>query len=96
MSQMVTLRIHLDDADGHNGCLKVIPGSHQWGFLDQKQIRQINNEHSSRSCVVKAGETIMMRPLLLHASNKAVVPNHRRVVHIEFSQYQLPFGIYWA
>jgi len=33
LEQMVTFRVHLDDADEENGCLKVIRGSHTLGLL---------------------------------------------------------------
>ena len=37
----------------------------------------------------------MMRPLLLHASSAASVPDHRRVIHLEFAAEQLPGGLQW-
>ena len=36
-----------------------------------------------------------MRPLLLHASNAAKSPGHRRVVHLEFAAATLPGGAEW-
>ena len=38
LNQMITFRLHLDDADENNGCLKVIPGSHKMGILSQTEL----------------------------------------------------------
>jgi len=37
-----------------------------------------------------------MRPHVLHSSGKLVRHAHRRVVHLEYSDYVLPQGIHWA
>jgi hypothetical protein len=36
-----------------------------------------------------------MRPLLLHASSKAINPNRRRVLHFLFGSASLPLGLEW-
>ena len=36
-----------------------------------------------------------MRPLLLHASSIAIVPSHRRVIHLEYASCQLLGGLEW-
>ena len=96
LDQMITIRLHLDPADDENGCLKVIPGSHKHGVLKQKQIDKIVSEEDHVLCVADAGDTVIMRPHILHTSNKAIVPDHRRIVHVEFSSFELPEGIDWA
>lgn len=93
---MVAFRVHLDDTDEKNGCLKVIPNSHKLGILAQNEIDLISKKEQPFSCTVKAGDALIMRPHLLHSSSKSVIPSHRRVVHIEFSSYQLPCNLSWA
>jgi ectoine hydroxylase-related dioxygenase (phytanoyl-CoA dioxygenase family) len=89
-----TIRIHLDDTDKGNGALKVIPGSHL------KNIYRVGNidwqTESETYCNVKAGGIMIMRPLLMHASNRTITNKRRRVIHIEFSKTDLPQGINWA
>ena len=89
-----TIRIHLDDTDRHNGALKVIPGSHL------KSIYRANNinwqTESEVSCDVKKGGLMIMKPLLLHASDRTTNEKKRRVIHLEFSNAELPDGIKWA
>jgi ectoine hydroxylase-related dioxygenase (phytanoyl-CoA dioxygenase family) len=92
LRQNFTIRIHLDDADKNNGALKVIPGSH----LDEDLKTQNSDNKSEVFCDVKAGGVMLMRPLLMHASNRTVNNNRRRVIHIEFSNAALPKEIDWS
>jgi ectoine hydroxylase-related dioxygenase (phytanoyl-CoA dioxygenase family) len=93
---MLTLRIHLDNASRENGCLRVIPKSHQRGIYTQQEIDQIKTKEHAILCDAKAGDCLMMRPHLLHASSKAIKPSRRRVLHLEFSVAELPVGLAWA
>ena len=96
LKTMVTIRIHLDHASQDNGCLKVIPGSHRYGLLSQDQITEIVSRKSPVYCEASAGDALIMRPHLLHASSKSTEPSQRRVLHLEFSDWVLPVGVGWA
>ncbi len=37
LDDMLTIRLHVDDADEEGGCLHVIPGSHALGILTQEE-----------------------------------------------------------
>ena len=89
-----TVRIHLDHTDEGNGALRVIPGSHLKGAFrttDLDLTAEIENV-----CKINAGGIMIMRPLLLHASNRTTTNKGRRVIHIEFSKAILPEEINWA
>ena len=89
-----TIRIHLDDADEGNGALKVIPRSHAKGIFRPENIDwQIEIE---TVCAVRAGGVMVMRPLLLHASNRTTSNKPRKVIHIEFSKMELPEELQWS
>jgi len=96
LDKMVTFRVHLDDSDRENGCLKVIPNTHIRGLLSQDEIQNITSYESYKYCEVKAGDVVLMRPHILHTSSKCVMPKHRRIVHIEYSSYALPKGLLWV
>ncbi|MGL6072604.1 MAG: phytanoyl-CoA dioxygenase family protein [Fimbriiglobus sp.] len=87
LESMLTVRIHLDAATPTNGALQVQAGSHVG---------------ESRGPVVgiycEAGDALLMRPLLLHASGESQpgTTEHRRVLHFEFAPSEaLPDGYAW-
>ena len=89
-----TIRIHLDDTDAYNGALKVIPGSHKKGLLSMKHF---NKEQEQQTiCAVPRGGILIMKPLLLHGSNRTTNQKRRRVIHIEFSDTALTGGLNWS
>ena len=93
---LLTLRIHLDDAGADHGALRVIPGSHLTGRLEPAEIRNWIDHVSQVVVAVQAGDVMLMRPLLLHASSACQSPAHRRVVHVEYAADDLPGGLQWA
>jgi hypothetical protein len=95
LRQMLTIRLHLDDADASNGALRVLPGSHRLGRLSSERIRELRAQQSDVLCAVSAGDALLMRPLLLHASSRTASPRHRRVLHIEYAAFSLPPGLRW-
>lgn len=96
LENRITLRIHLDPATRENGCLKVIPGSHRSGLPTPAEVRSLAGQSEPLYCEVRAGGAVIMRPLILHASEKAVNETPRRVLHFEYSGHRLPEGIGWA
>jgi len=96
LEAMVTLRLHLDDCDESNGALRVVPGSHRLGRLNAARIAELRSHQKEVTCSVHAGDAVLMRPLLLHASSEAIAPAHRRVIHLEYSTCGLAEGLQWA
>jgi len=90
---MLTLRIHLDDADADNGALRLIPGSHDRGIIPPETIANLKKH--AITTTVKSGGVLVMKPLLVHSSLLAGKPSHRRVLHIEFAAEELPNGLQW-
>ena len=87
LGRMVTARVHLDDVTAENGPLRVIPGSH----------RGDESRPPVEVCCL-AGDVLLMRPLLTHASGHCDphTRRHRRVVHLECAPSpDLPDGYRW-
>jgi hypothetical protein len=86
LEQMLTARIHLDTVTPANGPLRVIPGSHRSG----KQMSL--GDVSPRAILANAGDVLLMRPLLAHASNHASADTtqHRRILHLEVAGCRVP------
>ena len=89
-----TIRIHLDDTDEHNGALKVIPKSHLKGIYRPETIDWL--KETEITCKVGKGGIMIMKPLLLHSSNRTTNYNKRRVIHIEFSNRSLVDTLEWS
>lgn len=93
LANLLAVRVHLDDCLAGNGPLRVIPGSHRHGVFND--LERQNYRGPETVCEVRAGGLVIMRPLILHASSKAEVPGHRRVIHLEFAHSDLPNGLEW-
>jgi hypothetical protein len=95
LERMLAVRLHLDDTDESNGALRVLLGSHCLGLLSQPQIEQFRAERSEFVCTAAAGDVLLMRPLILHASSRSTSSRPRRVLHIEYAGFTLPPGLDW-
>ncbi|MBS0308880.1 MAG: phytanoyl-CoA dioxygenase family protein, partial [Proteobacteria bacterium] len=90
LEQMLTVRIHLDDANANNGALWVAPGSHRCGRIRSEETTATVAHFGQHLCAAQAGDVLLMRPLLLHTSRKTESDVQRRVIHLEFSGFNLP------
>ena len=95
LANMVALRIHLDDCSMADGPLIVLPGSHRDGRLTPEEIYEWRRRVEEVPCCVERGGVVVMRPLLLHSSQKATRATRRRVLHLEFARGSLPGGLRW-
>ncbi|MBE8714975.1 phytanoyl-CoA dioxygenase family protein [Sphingobacterium hungaricum] len=89
-----TIRIHLDQTDENNGALRVIEGSHLKGVYRPEEIDW--SVEKETICAVNKCGIILMKPLLLHSSARTTNQKKRRVIHIEFSNTELPDGLNWS
>lgn len=94
LENVLTIRIHLDDTNEENGALKVIEGSHLKKVYRPETIDWTTEKETF--CNVEQGGIMLMKPLLLHGSNRTTNKKRRRVIHIEFSNTTLPEGMNWA
>ncbi|MEH0153210.1 WYL domain-containing protein [Limibacter armeniacum] len=95
LKRIFTIRIHLDDTDEANGALNVIPSSHNM-IHTPESIQEITDDRPTICCEVPAGGVQLMKPLTLHASSKSRSQKRRRVIHLEFTDIQLPKGMEWS
>ena len=96
LEDMLTVRLHLDPTDAGNGCLKIAAGSHLLGLVPSANASAAVEQNSVVYCEVPLGAAVVMRPHVLHASEKSITNAARRVLHFEYSSYRLPEGIAWA
>lgn len=94
LENIFTIRIHLDKTTKENGALKVLNKSHKKGIYRTENV-DIENEIET-ICEIDKGGIMIMKPLLFHASNKTTNNERRRVIHIEFSNQNLPNQLKWS
>jgi hypothetical protein len=95
LEQMITVRLHLDATDEANGALRVLPGSHSRGRLAADEIQEWRSQVPEVLCRMEAGDALLMRPLLLHASGRSTTDRHRRILHLEYAAFGLPAPLKW-
>lgn len=95
LTRMVTLRAHLDDVPATNAPLLVSPGSHTEGRVLVDQIEQVVRRRGTRVCTAEAGDVWLYATAILHASEAASRPAHRRVLQVDFAAEDLPGGLEW-
>lgn len=95
MQRMLAVRIHLDDCSAENGALKVLPGTHRLDTLSTADVESQQQTVAEVVCNANAGDALLMRPLLLHASSPMDTPTSRRVIHLEFADFDLPSPLEW-
>lgn len=94
LENIVTIRIHLDETNEENGALNVIPKSHFKKIYRPETIDWSTEKEIC--CNVTKGGAMLMKPLLLHSSSRTTNNQKRRIIHIEFSNFELPSEINWS
>jgi ectoine hydroxylase-related dioxygenase (phytanoyl-CoA dioxygenase family) len=85
LTQVLALRIHLDESSSGNGPLRVLPGTHTLGLLSDEAIEELVSQTKSVECIVRRGGVLAMTPLVVHASSKSRDAARRRVLHIDYA-----------
>jgi len=85
LSQVLALRLHLDDSTVENGPLRVLPKTHTLGVLSDEELHDLSTRVAAVDCLVRCGGVLAMRPLIVHASSKSQSSSPRRVLHIEYA-----------
>lgn len=95
LEQLVALRVHIDPCLDEDGPLQFIPATHTLGRISAGQAAALKQAGPVVTCTLAPGGVLMMRPLALHASSKAVGTSRRRVLHVVFGPPALPYGLRW-
>jgi hypothetical protein len=92
---MTTLRLHLDDAGADNAPLLIAPGSHRMGRVPVTEVPAAAERCGTLACLAEAGDVWVYATSILHASDAATDPGHRRVLHVDYAAAALPGGLEW-
>lgn len=95
LAAMVTLRVHLDPVPATNAPLLIAPGSHRFGRIAESDIEKIVDRCGRFVCLADAGDVWAYVTPILHASEAAARPTHRRVLQIDYAAEDLPGDLRW-
>ncbi len=84
LASLLAVRVHLDRCGEHNGPLRCIPGSHKQGRLNAETLGEWRSREA-KTLTAERGDTILLKPLVLHASSKSETDAPRRVLHFLFA-----------
>ena len=95
MAGLMTVRVHLDAVPATNAPLLVAPGSHKRGRISAAEIPDVVRECGIVCCLAEAGDIWLYATPILHASESAAEPRHRRVLQVDYAAGELPGGLQW-
>jgi ectoine hydroxylase-related dioxygenase (phytanoyl-CoA dioxygenase family) len=93
--ELLTAWLALDDVDGENGCMQVVPGSHRWGLLPEgdfweQDLAALQHRIEAASgrpfetacCILPAGAVSFHHCLTIHGSGPNLSQRPRRSIAI--------------
>jgi Phytanoyl-CoA dioxygenase (PhyH) len=95
LARMLTVRVHLDAVPVTNAPLLIAPGSHKRGRIRTADIPDVVHQCGVIPCLAETGDIWLYATPILHASDAAVEPLHRRVLQVDYAMGQLPGGLQW-
>lgn len=95
LDRMLTLRLHLDPVDADNAPLLIAPGTHRHGRIPESDVAAHVARHGTHACLAERGDIWLYATPILHASDAAATPRHRRVLQLDYSADPLPGALEW-
>ncbi|WP_304169520.1 phytanoyl-CoA dioxygenase family protein [Phenylobacterium aquaticum] len=95
LSGMRTLRVHFDPVPEGNAPLLIAPGSHRLGRIAEQEVPDVVQRRGVATCTANAGDVWVYATPILHASERASEPAHRRVLQVDYATGDLPGGLRW-
>jgi hypothetical protein len=92
---MITLRVHMDPVTQTNAPLLIAPGSHRLGRIPEIDIPAAVARFGVATCLAEPGDVWAYATPILHASECATEPSHRRVLQVDYAVGELPGGLTW-
>jgi phytanoyl-CoA hydroxylase len=85
---VVTLWLAVDRADPDNGCMRVVPGSHEWDLAEMREATEVDNvlgkeiavavdESRAVDIALEPGDVEVHHPSIVHGSNPNTSPRRR-------------------
>ena len=95
LARMVTLRLHLDDVDETNAPLRIAIESHRLGRVEAPDAAAKAEQMDQAVCLASAGDIWAYRTPILHTSDRSSGDRRRRVLQVDYADFDLPGGLEW-
>jgi hypothetical protein len=95
IERMKTVRIHLDHVADDNAPLLIALGSHRLGKVPVTNVPDVIAASKVSVCIASRGDIWLYATSILHASAAAENPIRRRVVQVDYADFNLPTGLHW-
>jgi hypothetical protein len=95
LAGMLTLRVHLDPVPASNAPLLIAPGSHRATRVSEDDVQSVVQTCGVAACLASRGDVWAYATPILHASQRAKQPAHRRVLQVDYALGNLPGGLQW-
>lgn len=92
---MITLRVHIDAVTQTNAPLLIAPGSHRLGRISEVDVPTAVARCGVATCLAEPGDVWAYATPILHGSERAKEPTHRRVLQVDYAVGELPGGLAW-
>jgi hypothetical protein len=89
LEKMLTLRLFVDDCGSDSGPLLIAVGSHRHGRIPVQNVAELVSRSEIFVGAGRAGDVLLMKTLAIHSSKRAIVPTHRRVLHVDYTMAEL-------
>ncbi len=96
LEKMLFIQIYLDPVGPLNGPTELAVGSHKYGRLDRFQIDDVIGGSDTHLCIAKPGDMLICKALLLHRSLPSKTTKSRRILRLDFANFDLPAPLEWA
>ncbi|RZJ01782.1 MAG: phytanoyl-CoA dioxygenase [Brevundimonas sp.] len=95
LARMITVRVHLDPVDELNAPLRIALGSHAQGRVPAADAEAFASAAPQTVCLADAGDIWAYRTPILHTSDRALCAGRRRVLQVDYADFELPGGLIW-
>jgi hypothetical protein len=95
LARMFTARLYIDQCDAENARLRIALGSHLLGLVSTSETSRVIAASKIYDCLAQPGDVWLHKRLILPASESTKSPTRRRVVQVDYADFELPDGLQW-
>jgi len=95
LEDMLFARVYLDEADEDSGSLELAIGSHKHGKILSTDTERLVSKLQKETCIAKRGDVLLVKALTLHRSSVSHSKRARRVLRVDYANFDLPKPIEW-